>query len=271
MRIIQLILAFMTVSLQSLAQDTVQLWPHGAPGNNGEDNTAELTIYRPATSANTAKAVIICPGGGYAKRAMDHEGHRIASWLSRQGITGVVLKYRLPHGHHDIPGSDAREAIRYIRSNAGTLGINPSKIGIMGSSAGGHLAATAATMPVNPECRPDFAILLYPVISTDPDIAHKGSVANLLGSDKDNADLLRKYSVDRQVDSKTPPTIMLLSDDDRGVSPLNSIRYYSALKANGIPASIHIFPEGGHGWGFNTDFAYLTSVKELIADWIARQ
>ena len=260
----------MTISAQALAQNTVPLWPDGAPGDNGDDNTAELTVYTPQT-ANTGKAVIICPGGGYVKRAMDHEGHWIASWLAENGVTGVVLKYRLPFGQHDIPGADAREAVRYIRTNAETFGINPSKIGLMGSSAGGHLAATVSTTPSDSLARPDFTILFYPVISSKPAIAHKGSFKNLLGEQKADKDLLNRYSLEKQVTPQTPPALLLLSDDDKGVSPLNSIVYYSALKANKIPASLHIFPEGGHGWGFNPEFTHLNTVKELMLDWISRQ
>lgn len=259
------------MSVQAFAQDTIQLWPNGAPNDNGEDNVAEITIHAPNPTTNTGKAVIICPGGGYKKLAMDHEGHWIATWLAENGITGVVLKYRLPAGNNEIPASDANEAIRYIRANAARLGIDPHQIGIMGSSAGGHLAATVSTLPTDSMSRPDFSVLFYPVISSTPSIAHKGSFKNLLGDKSTDKTLLLKYSPEKQVTPQTPPAILLLSDDDKGVNPLNSISYYKSLKSNGIPASMHIFPEGGHGWGFNPEFPHLNTVKLLILDWISRQ
>ncbi len=256
-------------SESAITCQTLPLWDE-TPMDNGNDNVAEITVYHPVPTVNSGAAVVICPGGGYEMLAMDHEGHQIANWLASNGITSVVLKYRLPHGNHLIPATDAREAIRKVRANASAWGVNPSLVGIAGSSAGGHLASTVSTHITDSESHPDFAILFYPVISSDPAITHQGSMNNLLGAKVSDPDMLRCYSNDKQVTPATPPTLLLLSDDDLTVPAVNSTRYYNALKANGVPATMYIFPIGEHGWGFHETFAYSKNVRELMLDWLTR-
>jgi acetyl esterase/lipase len=280
----------------SIAQnrEVIDLWPEGVPESNGitqpetndDGRTANvsvpsMTVYQANPSKNTCVAILICPGGGYARLAMTHEGTQFGEWLSENGITAFVLKYRMPNKHPDIPLKDAQQAMRIIRSRAGQWGINPSKIGVSGFSAGGHLASTLGThfdsgkpAPQTEapslssfSCRPDFLILFYPVISMQEDVTHAGSRENLLG-DGYKRDLVNNYSNERQVTKDTPPTLIFLSDDDKAVIPQNSFSFYAALKANNVPASLHIFPEGGHGWGFRNTFRYHEVWKGLYMDWL---
>jgi acetyl esterase/lipase len=264
------------------SQKTVKLWEGSPPTSNGinADETIdenywitnvsvpELTIYMPDKAKATGQAVIICPGGGYVGLAWRHEGVQFAQWLNTQGIVGIVLKYRMPNKHKEVPLDDAQQAIRYVRMHAEELGISPSKIGIAGSSAGGHLASTASTHFTTQgiSSRPDFTVLFYPVITADI-LTHGGSKANLLGDDPSLSDVYT-FSNEKQVNNNTPPALLLLSDDDTVVLPENSVRYYKALKDNGIMASLHIFPTGGHGWGFREDFAYHQQVKDLLGAWL---
>ncbi|MCI8998441.1 MAG: alpha/beta hydrolase [Muribaculaceae bacterium] len=258
-----------SLSMMSLlAQNPVKLWQNGPATDNGHDNEATITVFHPADSINTGMAVVVCPGGGYTHLAMDHEGMQVAKWLADNGITGVVLKYRLPHGNYTIPAEDAREALRTVRRNADKWKVNPAKVGIAGSSAGGHLASTVSTHITDAESRPDFSILFYPVVTSESGITHQGSIDNLLGDKSKDAALLAEYANEQHVDANTPPTIILLSDNDRAVLPENSIRYYRALKENKIPASMYIFPEGGHGWGFRPTFKYHEVVKTLLHEWL---
>lgn len=196
-----------------------------------------------------------------------HEGSDFAEWFAANGITAILLKYRLPNRHHEIPLKDTQEAIRIIRKNAEEWGIHPQKIGIAGFSAGGHVASTLLTH-FDEICRPDFGILFYPVISMN-NITHTGSRNNLIGNRPDST-LADYYSNEKQVQKDTPPTLLLLSDDDQTVAPENSTLFYNALKTNHIPACMYIFPEGGHGWGFKKSFKYHDEMKKLILDWINR-
>lgn len=264
------------------AQQVVKLWEGQPPSGNGisvpeqtDENywithvsSPELTIYLPPQNRATDKAVIICPGGGYAGLASHHEGTLFAQWLNEQGIAAFILKYRMPNKHKEVPLDDAQQAIRYVRGHAKDFRIRPDKIGIAGFSAGGHLAATASTHFATEgiSSRPDFSILFYPVISMG-DVTHEGSRFNLLGDDPSRTDI-HIFSNEKQVNANTPPAILLLSDDDETVLPENSIRYYQALKANGINASLYIFPEGGHGWGLNDSFRYHPQVTALLAAWL---
>jgi acetyl esterase/lipase len=231
------------------------------------NSDAEIFVYHPEASTVLSPAILICPGGGYEHLAMNHEGHDMAQWYASNGFVAVVLKYRMPNGEHTIPLSDAEKAISIIRSNASEWKIDPGKVGIAGSSAGGHLAASLSVLAAD-ESRPDFAILYYPVICSGDSITHRGSIKNLLGENVNNRELLNRYSLDKQVDEKTPKTFLLLSDDDRAVLPVNSIRYYLALKEKEIPAAMYIFPSGGHGWGFNSSFLYHEEIKSLILKWL---
>lgn len=212
--------------------------------------------------------VVICPGGGYGGLAMSHEGTEVAEWLNSKGITAVVLKYRMPNKHSNVPLEDGHQAIRYVRENAEELGVDPQKVGILGFSAGGHLASTISTHYATSgiSTRPDFSILFYPVITMKV-ATHGGSKLNLLGDNPSESDIHR-FSNEEQVTVNTPPTILLLSDDDETVPTCNSEQYYSALKQNNIPAAMYIFPEGGHGWGFRKDFRYHEEMKTLLSKWL---
>lgn len=263
------------------AQKTVELplWPNGAPNsnelsgaeqrqNNGEvSNVTEptLTVY-PAARPN-GMAIIMCPGGGYSRLAMNHEGHDMAPWLNTQGITYAVLKYRMPNGHHEVPLSDAEQAIRLLREHAAEWGVNPQRVGIMGASAGGHLAASLATLYSSDKSRPDFQILFYPVISMQKGITHGGSRKNLLGENP-SQELEQKYSLERQVSPRTPQAFIMLSSDDDVVPPINGIGYFLALRDHKVPASLHAYPTGGHGWGFRDSFTYKRQWTEELEKWL---
>jgi acetyl esterase/lipase len=238
-----------------------KLWP------DDPVDEAQVFVHYPATSDALSPAILICPGGGYTRLALGHEGHDMAKWYASQGFVAVVLKYRMPRGNHAIPLSDAEKAMMFIRDNAKEWKIDTRKIGVVGASAGGHLAASLSNLAALPN-RPDFAILYYPVISFDDSMAHTGSKKHLLGENSDDAPLIHRYSLEKQVNDQTPPTLLLLSNDDKVVAPSNSIRYYSALKEKNIPASLHIFPTGGHGWGFRQSFPYHEESKVLIQKWL---
>lgn len=234
----------------------IGLWNGRASLGEGrvEDKEVWITVYRPAKANGTA--IVICPGGGYGGHAIQPEGHGIAAWLNRHGITGVVLEYRLPAGRHQVPLLDAQRAIRTVRANAKEWDIDPARIGIMGFSAGGHLASTAATHfdGGNPKaadsvdrvsCRPDFAILIYPVI-TMGEKTHAGSKRNLLGKDP-SPQLVELFSNEKQVTAKTPPTFLAHAKDDGPVPPINSQLFYDALQAHQVPSQYLELAFGGHG------------------------
>jgi len=271
----------MTLNLKS--QKVVKLWDGEPPVSNGitekevnerdgarvsKVSEAELYIYLPDKAKNTRVAVVICPGGGYSGLAMQHEGHDFAKWLNSKGIAGIILKYRMPNKNKNIPISDAWQAMRYVRDHAKEMDIDVNKIGISGFSAGGHLASTASTRfaTSGTNTRPDFSILFYPVI-TMMEGTHSGSKNNLLGDNPTSSDLY-KFSNESQVRTDTPPTILLLSDDDRGVPPINSYQYYAALKKQDIPAAMYVFPEGGHGWGMRESFKYHEQMLTLLGMWL---
>lgn len=232
------------------------LWGGQAPNGDGSSDTADafITIHRPAKANGTA--VVICPGGGYGGLCVQPEGTGIANWLGRHGITGVVLEYRLPHGRATVPLLDAQRAIRTVRARAGELGLDPTRIGIMGFSAGGHLASTAATHGdageamaadaiARTSCRPDFAILIYPVISMGPE-AHAGSRQNLLGKVQ-TPELMRAYSNELQVTAATPPSYLAHARDDTVVSIANSQSFAAACDKAGVPVRLLELATGGHG------------------------
>ena len=289
---ILIIVLLMSVSVLSGQDKTVKVWPDGAPNHNGMNepeekydgvrvrnvSEAEMYVYLPEKSVNTGAALVICPGGGYHIEAMDHEGHDMAKWLKSKGIAGIVLKYRLPYGHHEIPSGDARQAIRIVRNNATEWGIDPLKIGIAGSSAGGHLASTVGTRfdygdknskeeVMKMSCRPDFMLLLYPVITFREEFGHMGSRRNLIG-EGNNWDLVRQYCNEMHVTPGTPPAFLVLADDDKGVVPRNSVEFYLALKDNEVPAEMHIFREGGHGFGMNRKGLSVDQWPELFYSWL---
>jgi acetyl esterase/lipase len=232
-----------------------------AQGTQDKD-APHVLEYVPAKAAAPTSAIIICPGGGYAGLAMDHEGRNEATWFRDHGIAAFVLQYRLPaQGYrHPVPMHDGQRAIRWVRSHAAEFNIDPHKIGIMGFSAGGHLASTLDTHfdagnPAAPDpvdrvsCRPDFAILVYAVISMKPGLTHQGSKDNLLGPNPDPA-LVANLSNETQVTAQTPPTILFHAVDDGAVPIENSRDMYAALQKAGIPSELHEYPHGGHGFGW---------------------
>ena len=236
----------------------VLLWPDTAPTGEGarEKTDASISVFLPPPAQATGTAVVICPGGGYGGKVLTHEGSYIARWLNGHGIAGIVLDYRLPRGRHSVPLSDAQRAIRLARSHAGEWGLKPDRIGIMGFSAGGHLASTAGTHfdAGDPKaadaverlsCRPDFMVLIYPVIRFDGQ-GHKGTQTNLLGADP-KPELLALYSNERQVTAQTPPAFLAHAQDDKVVPPVNSACFRDALKAHNIPVEYLELPSGGHG------------------------
>jgi acetyl esterase/lipase len=241
---------------KSAEGERIKIWNGMAPIGDGqfEDAGAWITVYRPEKPNGTA--VVICPGGGYGGLAIQPEGHGIAKWLNTHGILGAVLEYRLPAGRSSVPMLDAQRAIRTVRTNAQQWNIHPNHIGIIGFSAGGHLASTAATHfdDGNPaatdsvdraSCRPDFAILVYPVI-TMGDKTHQGSKSNLLGKDPTEK-LVIFYSNEKQVTEKTPPTFLAHPEDDKTVVIANSQMFYDALQKHKVPGKFLKLPSGGHG------------------------
>lgn len=263
----------------------LRIWDNStAPHSNGLDGSgvamdaervslntvAELFVYAPDAGKRIDMAVVICPGGGYQYLSMENEGSKVAKWLAANGITAAVLKYRMPAGHPEVPLEDAEAAVRIMR---GATSLSPemdkyvcSRVGVAGFSAGGHLAAYVSTMGV---VRPDFTILFYPVITGETGRCHAGSFDNLLGRER-TAQLTEAYSLENRVDTQTPPAIILVSDDDRGVPPVSSTRYYNALKEHGTPASLHIYPAGGHGWGMRDTFPWHDEWRAAVMDWLSR-
>ena len=265
------------------------LWPGKAPHAVGESpaDKPELTAYR-AEKPNGA-AVVICPGGGYGFLANDHEGKQVAEFFNKLGVTAFVLKYRIvakdrPGPLGEAPLADAQRAIRTVRAKAKDYGIDPARVGVMGFSAGGHLASTAATHfdtgllkdgdDIDKQsCRPDFAILAYPVIAMEAGVTHGGSRKNLLG-DKPDAKLVERFSNEKQVMKDTPPTFLFQTSADTAVVPENAVRFYLACKKAGVPVEMHIYEKGKHGVGLGRDPKWTggeTSVAtwpDRLADWM---
>jgi acetyl esterase/lipase len=283
---------FFTISMTAMAQtQTIPLWPDQAVPNFKANSIVEktetdnnnilrisgvtiptMTAFIAPKEIATGAAVLICPGGGYGILASGHEGNDFAKWFNERGISAFVLKYRLPNekamtNQHEVPLMDALQGMKLIREKATGWNIHPDKIGVMGFSAGGHLAATVSThfnKGKNPatQVQPNFSILVYPVVSFDPSISHGGSRDNLLGAQKSEA-LIKYYSNELQVSKDTPPAFLIHAMDDKAVPVENSIGYYLALKKQQIPAEMHLYPEGGHGFGFRTEG------KGSLANWPA--
>lgn len=241
----------------------------------------DISVFLPAKKNQTGEAVVICPGGGYHILAYDWEGEDIAKFWNSKGVTAIVLKYRLPTSAaqvepHKSPLMDAQRAIRLVRYHAKDWGIDPDKIGIMGFSAGGHLASSVSTHydtgdvnaldPVNKvSCRPDFSILMYPVISFTGDFQHSGSRKALVGDDKE---LMEYFSSELQITNDTPPAILIHASDDKGVPVENSIRYYQGLIKHGVEAEMHIYPHGGHGFSLAIGQGHLAGWPERAYEWV---
>lgn len=277
-----LAMAVLPLAAQEYGQNrTIKIWdnstaPHSSeltspeaetsPNIIGSVTEAVLYVFEADPAKATGQAIVICPGGGYAVVCMSYEGVEMAKWLASQGITCGVLKYRMPNGHKEVPLEDAVEALRIMRRNAADLNIDPAKVGIMGFSAGGHLAAYTSNFAPEGE-KPAFSILFYPVITGEDGLCHKGSFDNLLGADATAAQRA-EYSLETRVTRSTPPALLLLSDHDTVVPPISSTRYYNALKKHGIKASMHIYPEGWHGWGISPDFPYREAWQASLLDWL---
>ena len=291
-------LLFLSFSLS--AQTTViPLWPEGIPCSNelemevkvdeeigrriSKVHEPEVEIYLlPKGEANGA-SVVICPGGGYTILAWDWEGTLMAEWFNSFGVTAFVLKYRLPHWESEecrdqVALMDVQRAIRLVRSRAEEWKLDSKRIGIMGFSAGGHLASTASThfdngnpKSENPveqfSCRPDFSILMYPVVTMDPEYAHMGSRTNLIG-EQPSLEQVRWFSNELQVGPETPPAILIHANDDDAVLPENSINYYLALRKHQIPAALHVFEGGGHGFSFAKKQGTTSKWPELCKGWL---
>lgn len=259
-----MLLSSLGISAQEPAGGTDhRVWP------DSSDPQLEKVSFRaflPEAGKATGRAVVILPGGGYSGLAAQHEGYDWAPFFNERGIAVFVLLYRMPKGNHEGPREDVNQTFALIREHAEQWHVNPSQIGIMGSSAGGHLAASTSTL--NPDSlKPAFQVLLYPVISMETGITHQGSRNNLLGTDPSEK-LVDQYCCEKQVTPSTPRAILLLSDDDKGVIPANSIGYYQALHKAGVPAGMHIYPTGGHGWGYNLNFAYHNEVLLELSAWL---
>jgi acetyl esterase/lipase len=269
-------------SLQAEDKAKVEfLWPDGAPGAVGTEqrDKPNLTIYLPSSDRANGTAVVVCPGGGYGALATGHEGEEPARWLNKHGIAAFVLRYRLgPRYRHPVPMQDAQRAVRIVRSRAKEWNLNPERIGIWGFSAGGHLASTVATHfdagkpdssdPIERvSCRPDFAILCYPVITMRPPVTHSGSRRNLLGEKPDDK-LVESLCNERQVTSKTPPTFLFHTSEDTGVLPENSILFYQALMKAKVPAELHIYEKGPHGIGLAAGRGAVSAWPDQLAGWL---
>jgi acetyl esterase/lipase len=282
-------LFFLFISTNANSQSMkINLWPDGKIPLNFKTDIQEvvertdivriskvqapqLEVFLPNKKGATGQAVIICPGGGYSKLAYDWEGTDIAKLFNAHGIAAFVLKYRLPDSlasnHPDqVPLLDAKQAMQIVRTRAAEWNINPQKIGIMGFSAGGHLAATLSTH-FDQISRPDFSILIYPVITMDKNMTHMGSRNNLIGTHPTEA-LIKLYSNELQITAQTPPTFILHATDDNAVPVENSLNYYQGLKNNGVPAEMHIFPSGGHGFALALGKGALEKWPELLLNWM---
>lgn len=275
-----LLAAFSLAAATAQTPAPILLWPNGAPGALGTEDKDQpsLTIYLPPAGKGAGTGIVVCPGGGYGALAMDHEGVQIANWLNQLGIAAFVLKYRLgPKYHYPVMLQDAQRAIRYVRASAQDLGVATSRIGIMGFSAGGHLASTAGTHfdagdpqaadPIDrPSSRPDFLVLCYPVISFTTPYTHKGSLRNLLGTDPD-PQLVESLSNELQVTPETPPTFLFHTTADTGVPPENSVLFYLALRKAGVPTEMHLYEKGRHGVGLAQSDPILRSWPDRLEGW----
>ena len=302
MKTVQLIIILFIFSFFASAQTpvTMKLWPDKAPYSNdkaklgkevspghvGNIGIAEVIICRPESGKANGSSVVICPGGGYAVEAIEKEGYKIAKWFNSIGVTGIILKYRLPLAEgiterDKAPLCDAQRAIRYIRYKAAEWGLKPNQIGVMGFSAGGNLAVNAGTHydagnaqssdPVEQvSCRPDFMLLLYPVVTMEADLTNVGTRDNLLGKNPD-PEKVRFYSGEQNVTATTPPTFIVHASDDGVVKLENSINLYMAIHKLGIPIEMHIYEKGGHGFGLDQCTGTALSWPESCKAWMEQR
>lgn len=271
--------------------EAILLWPEGVPGaiRDGGPEVVEnervsnvhvptLTAYPAPSDRNTGTSVIICPGGAYQRLAIEKEGRAVAEWLNSLGVSGFVLKYRLKEYGHPAPLRDVLRAVRLVRSNASRWRVDPSRIGVLGFSAGGHLASCAGTLFDAPEgrtgadldrvsARPDFLVLVYPVITLKDPYAHAGSRESLLGVTP-RPDLVERLSTDLQVTSKTPPTFLVHGGTDGSVPAENSLLFYAALRRAGVPAELHLYQEGPHGFALEPGHGPISGWSARCAEWM---
>lgn len=252
----------LTVSAECLEFD---LTPQGVEVG---DDKPMLYVY-PARQPN-GTAIVMCPGGGYGFLAMDHEGRSMADWFNTMGVTYAIVKYRMPAGCHEMPLADVEQAMRIVRGHAAEWGVDTASVGIMGASAGGHLASTLATHYSSPLTRPDFQILFYPVVSMADGVTHPGSRDNLMGANPDSS-LINHYSNELCVTPQTPQAFIMASTDDTVVPVENSLRYYKALAENGVSVAMHLYPTGNHGWGYNENFVYKRDWTGELEKWLRTQ
>lgn len=286
------------------AVEKLALWPGVAPGSEGvtakekrvERGNAEvtnawvgyfskpeLTVYHPTEAKRTGTAVVICPGGGYGGLAIGKEGHEVAKWFAERGVVGVVLKYRcgLKEHQHPVPLNDAQRALRIVRSNAEKWQVKKDQVGVMGFSAGGHLASTAGTHhvegdeqavdPINRvSSKANFMVLIYPVISMQDDITHRGSRHNLFG-ESPTLEMIEEYSNEKQINAETGPTFLVHTGDDGAVPVENSIRFYQALQKNKVPAALHIYGQGGHGYGMRAKDLPVGNWPAQLETWLGNR
>jgi len=266
---------------QGGAGKTMLLWPAGAPGALGseDDDTPTLTVFLPKGENSTKTGVVVAPGGSYTHLATEKEGYAFARWLNERGVAAFVLKYRVgPKYHHPVELGDAQRAIRMVRAHAAEWGVAEDHVGMWGSSAGGHLAATAGThfdagnagssdVVEQKGSRPDFLILSYPVITFKEPEVHHGSLKNLLGDTPDPA-LVDSLSEETQVTKETPPAFLFATADDKTVPVMNSVMFYSALVKAGVPVEMHLFQQGAHGAGLAAANPQLSVWPDLLAKWM---
>ena len=265
-----LIFAMMIVSAVASAQEPIEmnLWPDGPRTSNGApEDQSKIWVYLPDAKKATGRAVVCCPGGGYTHLAMQHEGHDWAYFFNSQGIAFIVLKYRMPNGHDTVPLEDAEKAMNVVRGYADEWHINPKDVGIMGFSAGGHLATTLATHSKG-DAAANFQILFYPVVSMERGVTHNGSRDNLLGKSPKRKQV-NEYSNEQQVSDRTPRAFVALVSDDRAVPPANSLGYCEELCRHKIPVSLHIYPSGGHGFGIRQSFPSHLEMMLELKSWLA--
>lgn len=277
---------FLTLFVVSQSPTVTPLWRGQAPHAVGDSEYDRPKLHAYLAAKPNGAAVVICPGGGYGNLAMDHEGRQVAEFFNKLGMHAFILEYRIakkerPGPLHPAPLEDAQRAIRTVRSFQEKYGIDTKRVGIIGFSAGGHLASTAATHFENKydgddidklPCRPDFLILGYPVISMEDGVTHTGSRRNLLG-EKPDATLIALYSNDKQVTRETPPTFIFHTSEDVAVQPENAVRFYQALKKANVATELHIYERGRHGVGMNPKTGTPTDTwSDRLADWLkARQ
>jgi len=276
---------------QAQTPSVMPLWPEGVPGaktglgpeRNDKGSTSNvseptLTVFRPAVDRPNGTAVIIAPGGGYVMQATAREGEQYANWLSTLGVTSFVLKYRLAEFGHPAPLQDVLRAVRLVREHATELHVRPDRIGVMGSSAGGHLAASAGTLFDSPlgrtgaaldkvSARPDFLMLMYPVITMEEPAVHKGSRKALLGANP-SAEAIQLMSLEKQVTSRTPPTLLIHTQEDQAVPVENSILFYQALTRAKVPAEMYLFEHGSHGMGMRAGLGTASMWPRRAEEWL---